>query len=73
MKLSAWAKKIGISYVTAWRWHKAGKIPYRTEKMPSGTIIVYENEPIKKEKDTLIPLLIHPRKNILKQPGNPIK
>ncbi len=26
MKLSKWAKKEGICYQTAWKWHKAGLI-----------------------------------------------
>ena len=38
MKLSASARKPGISYRTAWRWFKAGKLAgYQTE---TGTIIV---------------------------------
>jgi len=38
MKLSAYAKKIGIAYVTAYRWYRSGKLKaYQTE---SGTIIV---------------------------------
>lgn len=46
MKLSEWAKKQGISYQTAWRWVKGNKMPenVKVEKMPSGTIIVKENE-----------------------------
>lgn len=42
MKLSAYAKKQGVSYRTAVRWVKEGKIPCRVEKMPSGTIIIHE-------------------------------
>ena len=38
MKLSVYAKKIGIAYVTAYRWYRSGKLKaYQTE---SGTIIV---------------------------------
>lgn len=38
MKLSEYARKLGISYKTAWRWYKAGRLDaYQTE---SGTIIV---------------------------------
>jgi len=40
MKLSDYAKKIGVSYQTAWIHFKQGKIPYPTYKLPSGTIIV---------------------------------
>ena len=38
MKLSVYARKLGVSYRTAWRWFKAGKIAgYQAD---SGTIIV---------------------------------
>jgi predicted site-specific integrase-resolvase len=40
MKLSAYAKKLGISYKTAWRWYSDGRLDaYQTE---TGTIIVRE-------------------------------
>ena len=45
MKLSDWAKKQGITYKTAWNWYRAGKLPVRAEQMPTGTIIVHEEEP----------------------------
>lgn len=41
MKLSKWAQEIGITYHAAWRMYKAGKIPYETEQLPTGTIIIY--------------------------------
>jgi len=50
MKLSKWAKEIGLTYHAAWRMYKAGKIPYKTEQLPTGTIIVYPNRKIKDEK-----------------------
>jgi len=38
MKLSHYARKMGISYKTAWRWYKAGTLDaYQTE---TGTVIV---------------------------------
>lgn len=40
MKLSDWAEKQGISYLTAWRWFKNGKLPVKSFKVPSGTILV---------------------------------
>jgi putative resolvase len=43
MKLSEWAKKQGISYKTAHRWYKEGKLPCEADQMPTGTIIVKEN------------------------------
>jgi len=44
MKLSTFAKRQGISYSTALRWWKAGQI--KGYQAPSGTIIVYEDEPV---------------------------
>ena len=38
MKLSKWAKENGVTYRTAWTYHKNGKL--RTEQLPSGTIVV---------------------------------
>lgn len=43
MKLADYAKTIGISYQTAWRHFKAGKIPYPTKQLSSGTVIVDYN------------------------------
>ncbi|MGO0123023.1 IS607 family transposase [Desulfothermobacter acidiphilus] len=47
MKLSEWAKKHGITYKTAWRWVKEGKMPVPFEITPSGTILVHEPETVK--------------------------
>ena len=44
MKLSTWAKKQGISYKTAWRLWKIGKLPLPAEQLATGTIIVKEPE-----------------------------
>jgi len=41
MKLSNYAKSKGLSYQTAYRMYKTGKIPHPTEQLPTGTIIVY--------------------------------
>jgi len=41
LKLSDWARKEGISYKTAWRLWKAGKL--NAHQLPTGTIIVMEN------------------------------
>ncbi len=40
MKLSDWAKKEGIKYLTAYRWFKADKMPVPCYQTDSGTIIV---------------------------------
>jgi predicted site-specific integrase-resolvase len=44
MKLSEWAKINGISYRTAWKWFKSGKMPVPTEQTPTGTILVKVKE-----------------------------
>jgi predicted site-specific integrase-resolvase len=41
MKLSHYAKKLGLHYRTAWNMFNKGQIP-RVFKLPSGTIIVPE-------------------------------
>ena len=43
MKLIDYARKQGISYRTAWRWYKAGKIAGK--QMDTGTILIMEDEP----------------------------
>jgi len=35
MKLSDWARKQGVSYITAWRWFKAGKLPVPARQLPT--------------------------------------
>lgn len=41
MRLSVWAELQGISYKTAWRMWKAGKLPVHAEQLPTGTVIVH--------------------------------
>ncbi len=43
MKLKDWSKKQGISYLTAYRWFKAGKLPVKAYQSETGTIIVEES------------------------------
>jgi predicted site-specific integrase-resolvase len=45
MKLIDYAHKMGISYKTAWRWYKAGKLPGK--QMDTGTILVIEDESVR--------------------------
>lgn len=40
MKLSDWARQQGISYKTAWRWVRQGKMPVAYEQTATGTILV---------------------------------
>ena len=42
MKLSTWAKSQGISYKTAWRWFKEGRLPVVADQMKTGTILIKE-------------------------------
>ena len=53
MKLSDYAKSKGISYKTAWRMYKAGKIPHQTEQLPTGSIIVYTDRDEQEGKTVL--------------------
>jgi putative resolvase len=41
MKLADWAKQQGITYKTAWRWFKAGRLPVPHTQLPTGTILVH--------------------------------
>src|SRR5258708_40295089 len=43
MKLSAYAKQMGVTYKTAWQWWKAGQLD--AYQLPTGTIIVRESQP----------------------------
>ena len=45
MKLIDYARTMGMSYKTAWRWYKAGKI--QGQQMDTGTILVTESVPLK--------------------------
>jgi putative resolvase len=40
VKLSDWARQQGISYITAWRGFRAGKLPVPARQLPTGTILV---------------------------------
>lgn len=44
MKLTDWAKKQGISYLTAYRWFRDGKLPVTAYQSDSGTIIVQDDD-----------------------------
>lgn len=43
MKLSDWARKQGIAYLTAYRWFRDGKLPVKAYQSDSGTIIVQDD------------------------------
>lgn len=42
MKLSQYAKKVGVTYRTAWIWYRDGKI--KGYQMPTGTVVITEDE-----------------------------
>jgi len=43
MKLSTWAKQQGICYMTAWRWFRQGVMPVKATQLPTGTIIIQDD------------------------------
>ena len=47
MKLSDYARKVGVTYKTAWKWYRAGKIKGR--QMDTGTILIEEEKPVRVE------------------------
>jgi putative resolvase len=58
MKLIDYARLQGISYRTAWRWYKAGKI--QGQQMDTGTILVTEPWPMR-EKPTTSKVAVYTR------------
>lgn len=44
-----YAKELGISYTTGWRWWKKGKLPHPAHQTESGLVIVEYTPPSKKE------------------------
>jgi putative resolvase len=40
VKLSEWARRDSISYLTAWRWWKPGRLPVPARQTPAGSILV---------------------------------
>jgi putative resolvase len=44
MKLSDYAKQVGVTYKTAWQWWKAGRLD--AYQLPTGTVIVREPQTV---------------------------
>ena len=44
MKLSVWAKESGLTYKTAWRMWRDGKLPIPAEQLATGTVLVHPPE-----------------------------
>ena len=51
MKLSQYARQIGISYKTAYRWWKAGQL--NGYQLPSGTIVISAEKPLKPSQNSV--------------------
>ncbi len=43
MKLKDWAKKTGVTYLTAYKWFKSGTLPVKAHQTETGTILVQDN------------------------------
>lgn len=54
VKLSAWAKQVGVSFKTAQRWYYSGKMPVSTERTPTGRIMVCLEEPVSMTERTVL-------------------
>ena len=65
-KLSVWARENNITYLTAYRWLKEGKMPVKTTRTSTGGIYIIEEEK-PKETDYTMKELIEVVKEILKE------
>ena len=54
VKLSVWAKQIGVSFKTAQRWYYSGKMPVPTERTPTNRIMVCVEEPASAAERTVL-------------------
>ncbi len=52
MKLSQYAKKLGVHYKTAWRWYKEGRL--EGYQLPTGTIIITEEDTPEKDLEVAV-------------------
>ena len=68
MKLSAYARQIGVSYRTAWRWFKAGKLS--GFQADTGTIIVTDPTPEKARVVALTKTAIYTRVSAAENKSN---
>ena len=54
MKLPDYAKELGVSYKTVWRWWKAGKLPHPARQTETGLVIVdYHKEESSSKKQSI--------------------
>jgi putative resolvase len=64
--LGNWSRRVGITYRTAWRWFRNGKLPSGVwaDKAPSGTILIQDTrrkKPNKGDSEAVIYVRINPR------------
>lgn len=62
MKLKEWANMKGISYITAYRWFKANKIPNAVQ-LDTGTILVEDEKEIHEKLDEILRILKNDQNN----------
>ncbi|MBN1426997.1 MAG: IS607 family transposase [Anaerolineae bacterium] len=61
MKLSEYARKVGVTYKTAWKWYQAGRI--RGYQMDTGTIIITEGDRPQQSQKVAIYARVSPSEN----------
>ena len=54
MKLSDWAKKEGVAYLTAYRWFKDGNLPCNARQTKTGTILVEDAPAVTTRRDRTV-------------------
>ena len=60
MRLPEYAKKLGVTYRTAWRYWQEGKIP-NAYQLPSGTVIVEEEAEVAEVQKPDLGVVIYAR------------
>ena len=54
MKLSEWARKNNIQYMTAHRWFKSGILPVPAIQLETGTILIQNEIPVQNTKEVVL-------------------
>lgn len=62
LKLSEYAKLHSVTYTTAWKWFKDGKIP-NAKQMPTGTVVIFDEQLNDVEEYTIIYCRVSSSKN----------
>ena len=69
MKLSVYARQVGVSYRTAFRWFKNGKIQGR--QMETGTILISEPVGESQTPERLVKVAVYTRVSAAENKDNP--